>query len=185
MRNLCILSLVIISSIGSISPGKVGSPYNKMIIEDSPNALECEVCQFEPIKEGKVQIADLALEAPVWKHERFVMAIAQHESHICPSGYNAKEQALGVLQIRPCVIQDLNTWGYKYTLADRRDMNKSRQIMEIYLEKYCREYQKNAPNSNGPVSIVIAASIWNGGPYGYLNMSSINYGETVMDLYNN
>lgn len=55
--------------------------------------------------------------------------------------FNMKEQAIGVLQIRPIMIDDVNRiLGFeKYSHADCWDPTKSIEIAEVYLEHYGTE----------------------------------------------
>lgn len=84
--------------------------------------------------------------------------------------YNQEEEAAGILQIRPIMIEDVNRIaGYeKYTLNDRWSIVTSKKIFLDYQQKYNPEmdYEK-------------AARCWNGGPTGHKKSSTIKYWNKV------
>ena len=81
------------------------------------------------------------------------------ESGNDPNAVGDDGQAVGILQIHPCVIEDVNRIHKKnYTLADRFNVEKSEEICRLYLEHYCRYFRK-------PTAETLAC-IWNGGPMG-------------------
>lgn len=77
--------------------------------------------------------------------------------------------AVGVLQIHPAIVQDLNRWGYAFKLVDRLDPVKSVRMAEIWLTRWCgsgASYEK-------------LARCWNGGPRGYAKASTLAYWKKV------
>lgn len=87
---------------------------------------------------------------------RVTDAIAQVESKGNPRAVNG--DAVGLLQIRPILVRDVNRIlklrksDKRYTLADRYDPRKSREMFEIYQSYY---------NPSG--SVERAIRLWNGG----------------------
>ncbi|MFH1011445.1 MAG: hypothetical protein V1784_09470, partial [bacterium] len=70
-------------------------------------------------------------------------AICRVESNDCEGAYNAKEDAVGIAQIRMCLVRDVNRilGKDKYKSDDRKDREKSRQMWTIY----SRHYAPNGP----------------------------------------
>ena len=86
--------------------------------------------------------------------------IAQVESNGDPDAYNQLEQAVGIVQIRPIVIRDLEG----FTLKDRWCPEVSYEIFTAYMNKY------------GASTIEDHARLWNGGP---TRRGTDNYWERV------
>lgn len=87
---------------------------------------------------------------------------------------NGRAGEVGPLQTRLCVIQDLNRWGYVYTLDDARDLDKAKQICRIYLAHYAtRERLGHEP------TVEDMARIWNGGPDGWKKRATRPYWQKV------
>ena len=101
-------------------------------------------------------------------------AIAQYESGNYTRAYNRRRNAAGYLQIRPCVVSDCNRIvGYqRWTLADRYNRQKSREMFNFYLDFYGKQYTK--ATGRQPSSEVLAR-IWNGGPNGWRNHRTRGY----------
>lgn len=74
---------------------------------------------------------------------------------------NDAEDAVGVLQIRPCVVADLNRWGYPFSLKARWDGLMSRSMARLYLAHYVDAAEGEAGRALDAGEI---AKIWNGGP---------------------
>ncbi len=88
--------------------------------------------------------------------------------------------AVGCLQIHPCVVADVNrivkARGVPpYTLADRLDREKSKQICVIYLDHYASAKRIGVAETTDE----IVARCWNGGPRGYKNPATLNYWQKV------
>lgn len=96
-------------------------------------------------------------------------AIIAVESGGNPKAFNAHENACGAMQIRPCVIEDVNRIlkHEAYSLSDRWDVGKSREIFRIYTDHY----------SDG--SNESRARTWNGGPRGMKKGTTKKYWEKV------
>jgi soluble lytic murein transglycosylase-like protein len=98
-------------------------------------------------------------------------AIAQVESKGNPRAVNG--DAVGLLQIRPILVRDINRIlklrksSKRYTLNDRYNPQKSREMFEIYQSYY---------NPSG--SVERAIRLWNGGS-GYTNKGTQGYYNKV------
>ena len=102
---------------------------------------------------------------------RVTAAIAQVESKGNPRAVNG--DAVGLLQIRPILVRDINRIlklrksGKRYTLNDRYNPQKSCEMLEIYESYY---------NPSG--SVEKAIRLWNGGS-GYTNRGTEQYYRKV------
>jgi hypothetical protein len=85
-----------------------------------------------------------------------------------PLSNNTREDAVGVLQIRPIFVYDVNRIisdvGISFTLDDRWDVAKSFQMAQIYFAHYC---EGMSPEQT--------ARCFNGGPNGYKKASTQAY----------
>jgi len=100
----------------------------------------------------------------------------QVESGGNPTAVNKEEDAVGILQIRPCVIADVNTiFGTSYTSEDRLEIKESLEICTLYLTYWSSAY--SARTAKAPTQEVLAR-IWNGSPLGY-KKSPLLYWEKV------
>lgn len=92
---------------------------------------------------------------------------------------NEAEDAVGILQIRPCVVADLNRWGYPFALSARSDGLMSRSMARLYLAHYVDAAEKEAGRS---MSVAEIAKIWNGGPHGwkYGSAGIMNYARMAV-----
>jgi len=89
--------------------------------------------------------------------------------------------AVGVLQIHPIVIDDVNRiYKTKFTLKDRLDPEKSKTICRLYLDYYGRQYAKKTGLK--PTDEVLSR-IWNGGPGGWKKQSTVKYWNKVKAYY--
>jgi len=83
-------------------------------------------------------------------------------------------QAVGCLQIHPSVVADVNRIAgpktAKYTLSDRLEVEKSKQMCVIYLAYYATEKRIGRP-----VTDEDRARIWNGGPNGWRKPATVVY----------
>ena len=95
-----------------------------------------------------------------------VMAV---ESNFDSMAYNAKENAAGVLQIRPIMVREVNRLlgKDKYTLKDRWSKAKSIEMFNVI-----RLHTKNATDE-------MIARNWNGGWNGHKKQSTLKYWNKV------
>lgn len=69
--------------------------------------------------------------------EVMYMAICAVESEFNPAAYNRNSGAAGIIQIRPIYVKDVNEiQGTNYTLEDRYNPVKCREMFEIYQSQY-------------------------------------------------
>jgi len=95
-----------------------------------------------------------------------VMAV---ESNFDTMAYNEKENAAGVLQIRPIMVREVNRLlgENKYTLKDRWNKDKSIEMFNVI-----RSHTKNATDEK-------IARNWNGGYNGHKKQSTLKYWNKV------
>ena len=107
--------------------------------------------------------------APALVADNLVNAIIHVESRGDVNAHNVSEDAVGVLQIRPIMVKEVNrVLGFdKYTLQDRWDKKKSIEMFNVI--------RYNTPN---PTNEKIARN-WNGGPNGYKKKSTLKYWQKV------
>ena len=100
------------------------------------------------------------------------------ESNNNDSAYNASEDAVGILQIRQCMVDDVNRILLKqkspvrFTYEDRWCRYKSNNNIKIY----CRYYNLTTAEE--------IARCWNGGPRGINNPATVIYWEKVKNKIN-
>jgi len=99
-----------------------------------------------------------------------IAALIIVESDGNPNAVGDKGQAIGILQIHPICVQDVNRilGEEKYTLIDRLDPIKSVEICIVYLNYYGKDK-----------SVEQLARIWNGGPKGFKRKSTLPYWDKV------
>ena len=86
-------------------------------------------------------------------------------------------RAVGLLQITPVCVQDINHFAQtEYTLEDRADERKSLEMCWRYLYHYGNKYRR--ATGNEPTQEVLAR-IWNGGPCGYKSANTDHYWHKV------
>lgn len=110
------------------------------------------------------------IKSNISKYEIFINALIKVESNNNANAFNKKENAVGVLQIRPILIRDINRFSKnKYTLEDRWDLKKSKQIFNEYVRYYINDTTKFQE----------IARKWNGGPLGHKKPETKIYWEKV------
>jgi len=108
--------------------------------------------------------ADVA-RVKLTKINSLIEAIIHVESRGDSMAYNSKEEAVGVLQIRPIMVREVNRLsGFnKYTLKDRWSVSKSKEMFNIV-----RLNTTDATNEK-------VARRWNGGGNGHNKKSTLKY----------
>jgi hypothetical protein len=112
--------------------------------------------------------ATVAKAAPQMPDDKLFEAIAEVESNKNPKKRNAGEDAVGIVQIRRILVDDVNRVlklqgkAAGYTYNDRWDPAKSREMFDAYLSYYARERHKKGKR----VDYEALAKMWNGGPTG-------------------
>ncbi len=105
-----------------------------------------------------------------------INAIIQVESSGNENAYNSKEDAVGVLQIRRCMVDDVNRIlarmgsSETYSYSDRWNRHLSIEMFDIF----CTYYGLNTAEE--------MARCWNGGPRGINNPYTIGYWNKVEEV---
>ena len=135
--------------------------------------------QNNSIDSLKHEIDTLIWESEIWDHNisynetHLLSAIIQVESSNNDSAYHIGEDAVGCLQIRQCMVDDVNrilrrqksTKNYSY--HDRWLRYKSIEMFDVY----CKHY--------GLTTAEEIARCWNGGPRGMQNEMTAGYWKKV------
>lgn len=92
------------------------------------------------------------------------------------NAYNKNENAAGCMQIRPIFVKDINRilGKERFTLADRYDKRKSKQMAMIFWSHYC--VQKRLGREP---TLEDLARCFNGGPDGHKKESTKAYWQKV------
>tara|TARA_B100001564_G_scaffold118223_2_gene98434 strand:- start:3438 stop:3968 length:531 start_codon:yes stop_codon:yes gene_type:complete len=128
----------------------------------------------KPIKELKVETVPMILKVPERDISDLIHSMIQVESEGNPNAYAKREEAVGVLQIRPIMVNEVNRLLHKfdsdkfYTLEDRWSETKS---IEMFYVIY-NYYHKNS-------SYEEIARCWNGGPKGLQKKQTKRYWKKV------
>jgi len=127
----------------------------------------------------KLEIDTLQWENQIWDFNikfsvsHLLSSIIQVESNNNDSAYRASEDAVGCLQIRKCMVDDVNRIlrrqksDIRFTYDDRWLRNKSIKMFDIY----CKHY--------GLTTAEQIARCWNGGPRGMQNEMTAGYWKKV------
>ena len=101
--------------------------------------------------------------------DSLIDAIIHVESRGDSMAYNAGEDAVGVLQIRPIMMREVNRLlkENKYTLDDRWSKSKSIEMFNVI-----KQHTTNPTNER-------LARNWNGGWKGYKKKSTLKYWQKV------
>jgi hypothetical protein len=108
-----------------------------------------------------------------YKIKDLLDAIINVESSDNDSAYHSGEDAVGCLQIRQCMVNDVNRIlkrqgiDKRFTYFDRWNRNKSIEMFNIYVDYY---------NLTTAEEI---ARCWNGGPRGANNLNTVGYWNKV------
>jgi soluble lytic murein transglycosylase-like protein len=101
---------------------------------------------------------------------KLISAMIIVESNGNPNAYNPQEEAVGVLQIRPIMVAELNRLGIEFCLDDRYSKTESVNAFKQWIK---------IKNYTDPE---IIARKWNGGPNGHLKASTLKYWIKVRNL---
>jgi len=145
-------------------------------IEQLENQIEQNNFQIDSLK---LEIDTLQWENQIWDFNisqnttHLLSAIMFVESSYNDSAYNSYEDAVGCLQIRKCMVNDVNRIlrrqksDLKFSYDDRWLRNKSIKMFDIY----CKHY--------GLTTAEEMARCWNGGPRGMHNKMTATYWKKV------
>ncbi|MEI6084009.1 MAG: hypothetical protein WCS70_06875 [Verrucomicrobiota bacterium] len=89
--------------------------------------------------------------------------------------------AVGVLQIHPIVIADVNriTGRTLWSLEDRRNKERSEAICATYLDYYGGAYQRETGKQP---TLEVYCRMWDGGPVGWKKKATLPYWKKVQAL---
>jgi hypothetical protein len=132
----------------------------------------------------KKEIDTLVYEKEIWDYNisnnttDLLSALIMVESSNYDSAYNASEDAVGCLQIRKTMVNDINRilkrqgQELRFTYNDRWCRNKSIKMFEIYCNYY------------GLTTAEEIARCWNGGPRGINKKATVGYWDKVQEEMN-
>ena len=105
-------------------------------------------------------------------------AICLKESGGCWWKWNRAEDAVGIVQIRRIVVDDLNRiHGRKvYRYIDRWWPSRSKKMFIEWLGYYAAHYERM---TGKPVTLEVLARMWNGGPNGWKKKGTEKYWREV------
>ena len=96
---------------------------------------------------------------------QLILVLCLVESSLDPNAIGDGGDAVGILQIHECVIQDVNRiYKTDYYLNDRYDPMLSKMICRKYLSHWGKVYTKRTGKE--PTAEILA-KIWNGGALAY------------------
>ena len=102
---------------------------------------------------------------------------------------NAKSRdgSVGIIQIKPVMVKEVNRIckikgiDKKFTLADRKNPNKSEEMFWIYQEFYNPDINRDSLSKE---DMEIMARKWNGGPEGHRKKATRKYWKKVSKRVN-
>ena len=149
----------------------------------SINQLQHQLHEQDALVDSlKHEIDTLILEQQIWDYNitnnttHLLSAIMFIESSNDDSAHNISEDAVGCLQIRKCMVDDvnrilnINDSYQRFTYEDRWLRYRSIQMFDIY----CKHYNL--------ITSEEVARCWNGGPRGMQNELTAGYWEKVNDM---
>ena len=103
------------------------------------------------------------------RYQTLLPAIEQVESGGKSDAVGDGGKAVGILQIHPIMVEDCNriVGEKRFTLADRLDPAKSREMFRIYSDHYAKGNTEKAARN------------WNGGPNGHKKSATLAYWSKV------
>ena len=151
------------------------------------NSIDQEEVQIQSTIDSLQNVIDSLhheIDTLQWENQIWDFNISQNTTHLLSaimfvessyndSAYHKGEDAVGCLQIRKCMVNDVNRIlrrqksDLKFTYDDRWLRNKSIKMFDIY----CKHY--------GLTTAEEIARCWNGGPRGMQNEMTANYWEKV------
>ena len=170
----------IISFIGLHKTAERDRINKEIKIQNTIDSLQHHIDSLQYVNDSLIeqyQLFDIIIE-PVNYMIDVIDAIMEVESSHNDSAYNAYEDAVGCLQIRKCMVDDVNRILTKYNVTtrfnynDRWSRDKSIQMFHIY----CGYYNLDTAEE--------IARCWNGGPRGINNPATVGYWEKVKNEIN-
>lgn len=109
---------------------------------------------------------------PLWP---LFEAICLVESNNSPTAVGDDGRAVGIAQIWPILVDDVNRIaGTSYTYEDRWSVAKSGEMFRIYSEHYASHHNDHSPEG--------IARRWNGGPDGHTQTATEPYWARVRQV---
>ena len=99
----------------------------------------------------------------------------------------SKDGSVGIIQIKPVMVKEVNRIckikgiDKKFTLADRKNPNKSEEMFWIYQEFYNPDIKRDSLSKE---DLELMARKWNGGPNGHLKKATRKYWKKVSTRVN-
>ena len=99
----------------------------------------------------------------------------------------SKDGSVGIIQIKPVMVKEVNRIckikgiDKKFTLADRKNPNKSEEMFWIYQEFYNPDIKRDSLSKE---DLELMARKWNGGPNGHLKKATRKYWKKVSKRVN-
>lgn len=132
-------------------------------------------CYAPPIKMDNSLVGDSFMKDYLYSKriKDLFHKICTVESSNNPKAFNKKENAAGIIQIRPIMLKEINSlFGYeKYSLEDRWDVDKSFEMFKLFQMTF-----------NPSLSFEIGSRIWNGGRQGHTKESTLIYWHKIKSL---
>jgi hypothetical protein len=168
---LAVLSTVIFTILLTNSENKVIELEHQIQTQnDSLNIRIDSLSQEIDTLQWKLEIWDYNTENDA---SHLLSAIMHVESSNNDSAYCVSEDAVGCLQIRQCMVDDVNRIlgrqkvFKRYTYEDRWSRYRSIEMFDIF----CKHYGLNSAEE--------IARCWNGGPRGINNPATVSYWNKV------
>ena len=150
--------------------------HKKNEVESNNNLID----SLTNLNDSLIYLTDsLIRQAEIWdfgiqkKTEYLIDAMIYVESGGNDSAYSASEDAVGCLQIRPCMVYDVNRIlkkqkkNIQFSLVDRWSRDKSIEMFYIYSTYY------------NLTTLEQMARAWNGGPRGAGKITTVGYWNKV------
>lgn len=119
--------------------------------------------------------------------DRLMPILSLIESSNNPKAVNKSEDAVGLYQLRPIYVKDVNrisktTHLNAFTLKDRYDIAKSKTMVKIYLSYWGKKTRVNPKSEHD--WIIKLGQIHNGGPNGHKKKSTLEYARKITEGLN-
>jgi len=139
------------------------------MIDSLTNSIDSLILEIDTLEWDK-SIFDFNIK---FNGKSLLSSIMYVESSYNDSAYNKSEDAVGCLQIRKCMVDDVNRilkhkgLYTRYEYRDRWERNLSVEMFDIYCDHY------------NLYSAEEIARCWNGGPRGVNNPATVGYWNKV------
>ena len=164
-NTLLVISIVFLTSIFVITA--------MVSYEEQIKDMQHDIEKYENAIDSLINEVDtLNYKLEIWDgipNMSTINALIYVESSDNDLAYNESEDAVGCLQIRKTMVNDVNRIlkNNFYSYEDRWDREKSIEMLRIY----CNHYNFTTPEQ--------IARCWNGGPRGLAKPQTVNYWSKV------